>query len=398
MKPRWIHLLGALVLLSVLTPPAGAQNDVDIGGIVDLVGTGQQELDWLNSNNTGDGNFDPLRARLFVDGRRDNTALFMQFLFSGESFSEMRLFGAYLLHKVFEGESLYLEAGLIPSHNGIWAANTYSDKNPLVGIPLSYYWKSTLPYRQMPNNLDDLLAHRGQGQTGINYADSSGVRGTAFRPSMPVLYDNCWNYGFYTMGAKGLFNYALGITAGTPSAPVASTNINDNITVNGRLGYVVSPGLQLWVSGAHGAYLGREVQPYLPPGKTVNDYMQTLFGLSADWKWSHLAVMGEVFYNKYDTPLRADGLRNGSGYVQGVYTVYPQWDISLRYDGLVFESVQNSAGDWLTWDQDIHRYEAGVMYRVTRDLRVKAVVQDTNTGDGFSSQNLIPALQVAFRF
>lgn len=398
MRPRCIVPWAAALVLAMLSPTAGAQNSVELGGIVDLVGTGEQDLSWLNSLNTGDGNFDPLRARLFVDGRRDNTALFLQFLLSGESRQPIRVFGAYLLHKVFQGESLYLEAGLIPSLNGIWASHTYSDENPLVGIPLSYYWKSTLPYHQMPNDLDDLLAHRGQGQFGINYADSTGVRGTAFRGSMPVLYDNCWNYGAYALGSLGRFDYAMGVTVGTPSAPVQSANINDSVAMNARLGYGLTPGLRLWVTGSYGAYLDQVVQPYLPAGKTVNDYHQSLLGLSADWKWNHLAVLGEVFYNRYATPLRPDGLRNGSGYIQGAYTLYPQWDIAVRYDALVFESVQGSTGEWMTWDQNIQRYEVGVMYRATRDLRVKAVVQDTDTGAGLGNQYVLPALQVAFRF
>jgi hypothetical protein len=109
-------------------------------------------------------------------------------------------------------------------------------------------------------------------------------------------------------------------------------------------------------------------------------------------------MMGEFFFNRYDSPLRDAGLSNTGIYAQAVYTVLAQWDVSLRYDQLRHETVEDSAGNRLTWDQNVFRFEGGVTYRVTRDLRVKAIVQDTDTGNGFGSDNLIPALQVAFSF
>jgi hypothetical protein len=390
-------ILIAILAAAALAPVgASAQDGITLRGLVDISANGQRDTQWLNSNNTGDGNFDPLRARLFIDGHRENTSIFLQVLYSQQSYSPIRLFGAYIQHKVFD-QWLTLEAGLVPNHAGTWAPYTYSNQNPLVGIPLSYYWKSNLPSRSMPNDLDDLLAHRGQGQTGISYADSNGVRGKNYA-TLPILYDNCWNYGFFAMGSAGRAQYIIGATLNPPGGALQQPDLNENIAVQGRFGYTVVPALTLWVSGAHGAYLSRDVAPYLPAGRTVNDYDQTLLGFAAWWKWGHLDVWGETAFNQYDTPLRAEGLSNTSWWVQAVYTLFPQWELALRYDDLRHEKVRDSGGTEMPWDLNVYRWEGGVQYRVSRDLRVKTIIQITDVEDSGLDDQVITAAQVSFAF
>lgn len=391
-----IATLFALALLAfALSARAQSGGAIQVRGLVDLVAADVADYRYLNTNNTNDGNFDALRSRLFVDGKRGNTSVYLQFLVSPESYDDFRFYGGYIMHRVHEERNVFVEAGLIPVHDGIWASHTYSSKNPLVGIPLMQYWKSTLPYTMMPNDLDDLLSQRGQGQAfGVSYADSNGTRGYRYA-SMPILYDNCWNYGLYTLGTLGKLEFAIGATLGAPSASVQGTDFNDNIAPHAKLGYAFTPGLKIWGSVAHGAYLDRAVAPYLPAGKTVNDYYQDLYGGSFDWKVWRLWFMGEYFYNKYDTPIRAQGLSNQSFYLQTVYTVVPGWDISLRYDALMFGEVEDSAGNTMTWDENVYRVESGVGYHVSRDLVVKGVAQMTRyQGDW----DLVPAIQASFGF
>ena len=105
--------------------------------------------------------------------------------------------------------------------------------------------------------------------------------------------------------------------------------------------------------------------------------------------------MGEYFYNHYDTPIRADGLSNQSFYVQSVYSVAPGWDLCLRYDQLRFAKVEDSAGNNMTWDENVTRVETGIDYHVSRDLVLKGVAQMTRYEGDWS---LIPAIQASFGF
>jgi hypothetical protein len=108
-----------------------------VRGLVDLVASDVGDYRYLNTNNTNDGNFDALRTRLFVDGRRGNTSVYLQFLISPESYSEFRFFGGYLMQRMHEDRNIFIQAGLIPVNDGIWAANTLFEQNPLIGIRCS---------------------------------------------------------------------------------------------------------------------------------------------------------------------------------------------------------------------------------------------------------------------
>jgi len=402
MKSRVNLLMLAVLFLSLVVAGlaypgyCNAQPTVKVRGLIDIVAQGENDLLYLNYTNLQDSNFDPLRARIFIEGGTNRTQFFIQTLFSQESFSTFRLFGAYLLHKVVESQEIYFEVGLIPVHDGIWAPHTYSNKNPLIGVPLAYYWKSNLHPRQMPVDLDQLLEQRGQGQFGVEYYDSTGVRGSFFH-SMPILYDNCWNYGLYSLGTVKNMEYAVGVTVGAPGAPIQSTDTNDNLALHAKIGYAVTPGFKLYVSGAQGAYLSRDVVPYLPAGASINDFMQTLFVVSMDWQWRYISTMGEVFFNHFETPIRSEGLRNQSFYLQTAYKFLPGWYVAGRYDEIRHEEV-DSNGSTLTWDYDVKRVEAGLGYHFSREMLGKLVVQGTNQGIGFRDDTIITAIQLSYAF
>jgi hypothetical protein len=390
--------LGAFVVLALvgIAVDALADGTIQVRGLVDIVGTHLGDERYLNTVNTNDSNFDALRSRLFVEGQRGNTSAYLQFLISPESYNPFRFFGGYLMHQVWQERNIFLEAGLIPLQDGIWASHTYSNKNPLIGIPMAQYWKSTLSATMMPTDLDQLLSMRGQGQTGFVYEDSSGVRGTP-HPAAPIVYDNCWNYGAYTLGTIGHVEFALGVTVGAPAASIQGSDSNENLAVHAKVGYGFTPGLKLWVSGVRGAYLDRVVTPYLPTGKSVNQYDQNLLIVSTDWKWWRVAMLGEVYFNHFDTPVRADGLDNTGYYVQGVYSPVAGWDVALRYDALRFGDVTSSTGATMTWDENYTRWEGGVGYHASRDLLLKGVLQATRGSDE-NSWDIIPAVQVSFTF
>jgi hypothetical protein len=385
----------ALALLAVAVN-ALAQSSVQLRGLVDIVAGNDDDYRYYNTVNTNDSNFDALRARLFVEGNRGQTSVYLQFLISPESYNSYRFFGGYIMHRLFEERNVFVEAGLIPVNDGIWASHTYSNKNPLVGLPTAYYWKTSLSATSVPVDLDQLLSMRGRAQQyGVNYTDSTGtVRGKRYASS-PILYDNCWNYGLYSLGTLGPVEFAFGVTMGTASSAIQGSDTNENLAIHGKIGYAFTPGFKLWLSGTRGAYFDRVVKPYLPAGKTVNDYFQNLYGVSADWKCWRLWLMGEYWWNHWDTPVREDGLGNQSYYVQAVYSFLPGWDASARYDAMRFAEVEDSAGNVMTWDENVERWETGVGYHVSRELILKAVAQFTNTGEEW---DLIPAVQASFAF
>jgi len=387
--------IGFLAVLAIAVN-ALAEGNVQVRGLIDMVAGDDRDYRNYNTFNTNDTNFDGLRARLFVEGNRGNTSVYLQFLVSPESYSVYRFFGGYLMQRLFSDRNVFFEAGMIPVQDGIWASHTYSNKNPLIGIPMSQYWKTSVTAFSVPTSLDQLLSMRGQGQYGVAYKDSLGaVRGKYYAAS-PVLYDNCWNYGAYTLGTLGRVEFAGGVTLGSASASVQGADSNENLAVHGKVGYAFTPGLRLWLSATRGAYFDRIVSPYLPKGKTANDYFQNLVGVSGTWNVWLLSFMGEYWWNHWDTPVRSNGLDNQAYYVQAVYSFIPGWDAAVRYDAMRFNKVTNSAGVDVTWDAPVDRWETGIDYHVTRELVVKGVTQFTRIDN--TQWDLIPAVQASFSF
>ena len=236
-------------------------------GLVDIVATDVGDYRYLNTNNTNDGNFDALRARLFVDGKRGNTSVYLQFLISPESYNEFRFFGGYIMQRVHEDRNIFLEAGLIPVHDGIWASHTYSNKNPLVGIPLHAVLEVGLALHhdaQRPRR-PSLEARTQPRNTASPTPTPTARAATATRPCRSYT-TTAGTTASFALGTLGRLEFAVGVTLGAPSATVQGTDINDNIASHAKLGYAFTPGFKVWGSIAHGAYLDRAVGP-VPPGR-----------------------------------------------------------------------------------------------------------------------------------
>ena len=380
-----------LVFSAIFLSLAGAGADetlFEVHGSLDLTANGNDDLVALNTNIPGDSNFDNLRSRLFVEGGSGRTRAFIQLLMTDTDGGAFRLYGAYLLHQLSESRNVFLEVGKIPIHDGIWSPNTYSHKNPLVSIPLAYFYRSSLRSRQLPMDLNELLTQRGRGQR-----DQGGAGG--YEPALPILYDNCWDYGAYVIGSGTRYDYAIGATVGAPSAPIAGRDSNGRPSLHARFGFAPVTGLRLHASVARGPYLDDLTAGYLPAGKKTRDYTQQLYIASVQWDHGYLSMKAEAFWNHWATPLREDGLGNASYYAMLTYKFYPGWYGALRYDTLRFEEVEGANGT-VTWDDNIQRVELGVGYRFTREMLVKVVGQLNDTGDGW--KHFLPATQLAYHF
>lgn len=378
-------------------PPVAAQTNLRVRGLVDLVGAGHDADMFLNRTMLQTTNFDVLRARVFLEGGTDRTRAFVQALFTDAGLEPFLLYGAYVQHQVWADREVYIEAGKIPVHLGTWAPRTYSNRNPLIGVPLAYYYRSTLPFRMMPRDLDHLVSARGRGQTGVVYTNLDGsLRGGQWG-LMPMLYDSCWDYGAFVIASKHQLDAALGLTFGPPGAPAMGPETNGSVALNARLGWAPVPALAMHVSFARGAYLTRDVAAWVPAGTHVEDYAQTLWGSSLRWDVRHAQLFAEAFFSHAETPLRQDGLRSLSYYLEGRYRFGAGWYAAARWDEMRFEEVDSASGP-VTWDQNVRRVEAGFGYHVSRELLLKAVAQVNDTGAGFDFDRMLPAVQTSFAF
>lgn len=120
-----------------------------------------------------------------------------------------------------------MQAGKLPTSFGVFSPRAYPDKNPLVRLPLMYYYFASLRSTHLPADATDLLAHRGQGQTALVVTGFTGRGATALFAGLPVIYEPCWDFGGAAIGSLWRFEYLLPPTQGILSDPRASPSDNN---------------------------------------------------------------------------------------------------------------------------------------------------------------------------
>ena len=370
MRPIWQCGMGVragralvAVTLAIAAGSAGSAQATEfhVHGLLDLVATGRGQAYDLNGLRRGDSPFDPYSLRLFADARvNPRLEIYSQFVLRDAT--EPYVDGAYLMFTPTPKRDLHVLAGKIPWAIGTYAPRTYSNHNPLIGVPLMYQYHSTLVWYQVKPSADALLAISGSGQFGGG--------------GMALVDDSYWDVGVTITGSERPIEYALGMTAGTPGWGSTQQDENTGKSVLGRIGLAPLPGVRLGVSGAYGPYLVAELKPLMPAGKSVTDYHQKLGMADLELLVASLELRGEAARNVWETP-SAGNLEVTSGYVEMKYSLSFGAFLAGRWDAQRFGKIANSAGVKHPWDSDVTRIEAGVGYRFSRDTVGKLVYQYT---------------------
>jgi hypothetical protein len=319
--------------------------------------------------------------------------VYTQFIFNDAT--DAHVDGAYVMWTPSPARDLHVLAGKIPWLIGTWAPRTYSDRNPLVGLPLMYQHHTTLLWYDFPMNADALLSAAGSGQYGVDYGYGAYSRG------MAIIDDSYWDFGAMVSGSQRPFEGAVGFVNGTPGWPSTLADENDAKTLLGRVGVLPHPSLRVGVSGAYGPYLGGWLDPYLPAGKTALDYHQKLRMADLEFLFGHVELRSEGFVNTWETPT-VGALDVWGGYVEGKVTLGAGLHVAARVDRMRFSELADSGGRSRPWDHDRERTEFGVGYRLTRDVIAKAVAQRNqmrrDAQDGGDQRSDLVGAQLSVRF
>jgi hypothetical protein len=318
-----------------------AQTALRVSGQLDLTASTRDDLG-VNTAFRGDNQFNPVRVRIYAQKWvTDRIGVFTEFFH--DSGSGLRVNGAYAVVNSLAGrEWLNARLGLAPSPVGAFGLrSTYFNANPLIGVPLSWQYRT---------NLSSSGTATAASLTGA--ADAPG-------PGMPLLYDSCWNIQWELLGELGIFEYSIALSPGSLSSPIRSADV-DGQTFMARLGAILVPGVRLGLSAAEG--------PYLSPGA-------------------------------WEAPLIDEDLEVGGGFVEVRYDLAPAWYLAGRLGGMGFTEIDAGPanGGLAPWDQGVSRTELGLGYRLTRESLIKGDWQRTSTGSSGWTQNII-AVQLSTVF
>lgn len=355
------------LFVSLLAPAAAHATELRAHGLLDLVLSSGDEARYTNLQTQGDSNFDPYRVHLFLDAKVSPTLdVYLETILHEGSFSVVAD-GAYAQWTPWADRDAHLEAGKVPWPIGTWAARTYSDHNPLVGMPLMYQYHTSLSWSVEPVSIDALVGAAGTGQTSLAYSSGFGL-------GMPVVDDRWWDVGAVVLGSQRPFEYSLGVMQGSPGWPVTAADNTPGETVLGRFGFAPTAGVRVGTSASWGTWMPEWFSYGLPAGHSLRDYHEGLAMADLELSRGPWELRSEGFLKQWETHTTGT-LHLHGGYGEARFGLGDGAWLAARYDMIRFANVTTSAGVHRPWDDGVDRFEGGFGYRVNRDVRLKAAWQ-----------------------
>ncbi|OGG05642.1 MAG: hypothetical protein A3F83_04865 [Candidatus Glassbacteria bacterium RIFCSPLOWO2_12_FULL_58_11] len=348
-------LLCLLLFLTLISLPQSAAAQIKFSALTTLGYTGLDRESKINGMFRGDDPFNPVRVTLFMeDWINPRLGVFIEFLWDqGASHSgsdtKPRINGAYAVARPFDTDAFLLKIGMIPSSFGTWAPRTYADRNPLVGLPLAYHYRTPLKSSQVPLDVDELRTWRTN-------------RG------LPLAYDSCWDHGVEAFGFISWFEYSLALTKSSISSPAAYNN--GGFQVLTRLGVKPLTGLRLGVSLERGSYLDKGATG-LPAGKKEEDAYQEAINFDFGYSYGHTQIYSELAKIWWESPNLEDDLTSTSWYVELKQVLFPGFYAAVRYNRFTYNSLTGSDGVSFDWGDNVTRVESGLGYTFTKGVLLK---------------------------
>lgn len=385
MTKRLIVLFVAILAFAISGTVFG---QYQVSGQLDLVVRNNSAVDGSNKTFKGFSNFDFVRARVFFDAQpTEKVSVFTQVLIDN---SEFQLYGAYVRLSKIANKSINVHAGIIPNPVGMWGPRTYSNKNPLVGVPLMYLYHTALAPGRYQTNNDQLLESRGNG---------------FLKYGLPMMYDPCWNSGIEVFGTAGMIDWSIGALSGSISAPKIQRE-KDLPQMTAKVGVFFSPVFSLQFSGFAGPYLSdisdfETATEYYPKAaasysaKGAEDYLNIGGGIGAHYDYGMLEIYGEAYIARWEHPIY-DKLDAYSAYIDTRYKLAPQWYLAGRVETIRFSEYDfgGSVGKQ-DWDYPLNRFELGVGYHIDEAVTLKLITQIARSSDFASLDDEMVAFQLS---
>ncbi len=349
---------------------AGAENNVGVGGVIDVAHTEGKSA--LNANTLGDNNFNNIRALInFQFHHKDKIRADVEVLFDDAAKDRVRLQGAFVTLFNMPSEQVNFMVGKIPNLFGNFGKREFSDINPLIGQPLMRQYRTSLDWNNLWDNREQLIlkSRRLENKGNLPFE--------VLRGATPTVYDARWDFGVELFGSASILEYQLGVTEGSISNPEANENKGKQFLA--RIGLNPVAGIKIGFSGAINPYLSTaDPQRLLESGKGKGQFKQKAFGADLEASYRYLIVFSEFVKSQWDATVDEGKLSNWSWYVDAKYKIVPQFFVAGRLDMMNFSKILNPVNNKKEgWDYNVKRYEAGLGFRITSAATLKLTEQWT---------------------
>ncbi len=226
------------------------------------------------------------------------------------------------------------------------------------------------PFRHLP------LTHEWTTRIDKRYGYTGGPRNYGVAPGLTVVYQRQYTHGLAVQGGVEQWRLAYHVAmAHRAPAGFADTGFERQAFM-GRLTWEPVLGLKVGASGAHGPYMKPDdVNAML--GDDLANYDQTAWGLDAEFAYKYLSVAGELIRSRWEAPVILM-----SGVLLDDDRVYTTWHRSV--EGLLDLWMLPGfyvAGRYEEMEfPDLKRWEAGIGWRLDRNIRLKVTGRNEGIG------------------
>ncbi len=341
-------------------------------------------------NSTANNLFNP-RLSLFLDAQFGPKIYFFAQARVDRGFDpasddvRMRLDEYAVRFTPWEDGRLSIQLGKFSPIIGNWMARHLSWDNPFITAPLPYEHITKISEIEVPTSAAE-FTHDFGADTAYEYN--------------PVIWSADYATGVSVSGRLGRFEYAAEMKNSALSARPESwdaTEIGfDHPTFSARIGWRPTIAWNLGVSASRGPYMRPEVEPLLPRGRGIGDYMQTVFGQDISFAKGHFQIWAELYEARFEVPNvgNADTL---AYYIETKYKFTPEFFAALRWNHQLFDNVSDGLGGKIAWGHDLWRADAAIGYRFTPHTQLK-LQYSMESEDGPRGQSHAFGAQFTVRF
>ena len=220
----------------------------------------------------------------------------------------------------------------------------------------------------------------------------------------PDSYDVSYPEGVVVTGAASFFDYRVAVInrplANKKYVPESDTAWHPAVA----LGFTPVIGWRIGAYVTQGPYLGHAVAPMLAAGLSWRDFDQRVAGVELEFSRGHFELNGDWAFSTYEVPARSKLSRGQAWFLEPKYTWTPRLFTALRVEKNDYPFIRPiDSSTWIAQNVAFHDVEAGIGWRFTPDLVLKASYRRDQWNVSDDMQSFFPngyscGLQLSYGF
>ncbi|MFO1449439.1 MAG: hypothetical protein U1F61_14895 [Opitutaceae bacterium] len=270
---------------------------------------------------------------------------------------------------VLKNGRLGLQVGRFATVVGRWVRRHGSWEQPFVTAPLAYENLTGIWDSAAPRTTEVLLAW-----AHVRPFPSVPDEFTDKHLRLPMIWGPSYAHGVAAFGDWGPFDLAVEVKNAALSSRPEAWDLDRarwrHPTLSARLGYRPNVMWEGGLSASTGAFLDPLAARFLPPGRSLSDYRQTL--LAADLSFA--SRRWEVWTEWAASRFQLAGVGNAdtaAGFVEVKRKLAPQWSVAARLNRQIFGRLTDARGQRVKWGRELWRLDFAPTYRFSAHLQLK---------------------------